>query len=640
VQTLRRWQGSRLAVAGLAVAAVLFLAVNIAANGALRGVQLDLTENRLYTLSDGTRRTLAGIDEPITVRLYFSKNLAEAAPRYGAYYARVRELLQRYADLARGKLRLELLDPEPFSDAEDRAVADGLQGVPVTQAGDLGYFGLAADNATDGRAAIGFFNLEREPFLEYDLTKLIYSLAKSELPKLGLINTLPPAGGPGGFGAPTAEPMILAQLQEFFTVERLETDLAAVPANIDVLVVIDPARLGADALRAIDRFVHGGGRAMVFADPHLESAQTGAPETEASAGDLDRLLAAWGVRLVSGKVAGDLDAARRVSTGARGSMIGDYVAWLGLGAGAFEAADPVFSNVERLNFASAGILEAIAGATTTVSPLVQTGPRAMAIDVERIRFMPDISRLLREFRPAGQRLVLAARIRGPARAAFADPQPEPAPQDTRQAEGAQDARPIDVIVVADADLLFDRFWVTSADFFGEQVLVPQANNADFVINAVENLSGSEALIGLRGRGSSYRPFTLIEAFRREAEMQYRTKEQELQSRLRQLEGELKGLRRGGEDGRVETLLTAEDKAAIERFRGEILGVRRELRDVQHALRRDIEGLERLAKLTNIAAVPALVCIAGVILTLWRRARRRRRGIAAAPPAADGGATSR
>lgn len=643
METLRRWQGSRLGIIGLAVAAVLFLAVNIAANGALRGVQLDLTENRLYTLSDGTRRTLSAIDEPVTVRLYFSRNLAEAAPRYGAYYARVRELLQRYADLARGKLRLELLDPEPFSDAEDRAVADGLQGLPVTQAGDLGYFGLAADNATDGRAAIPFFNLEREPFLEYDLTKLIYGLAKAELPKLGLINALPPAGGTGAFGGPAAEPMILAQLQEVFAVERLEADLAAVPAGINVLAVLDAGRLGPDALRAIDRFVHQGGRALVFADPYLESAQAGPPpETEAAAGDLDRLLAAWGVRLVPDKVAGDLDAARRVSTGQRGATIGDYVAWLGLGEGAFEAGDPVFSNVERLNFASAGILEPVEGATTTVAPLIQTGPRAMAIALERIRFMPDINQLLRDFRPAGQRLTLAARIRGPARPAFADPQPGPAPEEAKPAEAGQgDAKPIDVLVVADADLLYDRFWVTSADFFGEQVLVPQASNADFVINAVENLSGSEALIGLRGRGSSYRPFTLIEAFRREAEMQYRAKEQELQSRLRQLEGELKGLRRGGDDGRVETLLTAEDKAAIERFRGEILGVRRELRDVQHALRRDIEGIERLAKVVNIAAVPTLVCLAGVILTLWRRARRRRRGIAPeAAMAAAGGASGR
>ncbi len=618
VETERRWSGSRLGLLGLAVGFVLFLAVNVAANGALRGVQLDLTGNRLYTLSEGTRRTLAAIDEPITLRLYFSKNLAKAAPRYAAYYARVRELLQRYAVLAKGKLRLHLLDPEPFSDAEDRAVADGLQGVPITEAGDLGYFGLAADNATDGRAVIGFFNLEREPFLEYDLTKLLYTLSKPALPKLGVISALPAAGGP--FGAPQAEPMILGQLQDFFAVERLERDLAAVPDGIDVLLVLNPGRLGADVLRAVDVFVHDGGRALVFADPHLESAPAaGSENDEPPAGDLAALLAAWGVSMAADKVAGDLDAARRVSTGARGAMVGDYVAWLALGEGRFEASDPIFSNVERLNLASAGILEPIAGATTTIRPLLQTGPRAMAIDVDRIRFMPDLPQLLRNFQPTGKPLTLAARITGEATRAFADPPP---PEAAQAAAAAAARKPIDVIVVADADLLYDRFWVTSADFFGEQVLVPQANNADFVVNALENLSGSEALIGLRGRGSSYRPFTLIEAFRREAETQYRAKEQELQNRLRQLESELKGVRRG-EDGRAETLLSAEDKAAIERFRTEILGVRRELRDVQHALRRDIEGLESLAKVINIAAVPALVCLAGLALTLWRHARRRR-----------------
>lgn len=619
VETPKRWQGSKLGLLGLVVGFVLFLAVNVAANGAFRGVQLDLTENGLYTLSEGTRRTLASIDEPITLRLYFSKNLAEAAPRYAAYYGRVRELLQRYADLAKGKLRLVLLDPEPFTDAEDRAVGDGLQGVPVTQAGDLGYFGLAAENATDGRAAIGFFNLEREPFLEYDLTKLIYTLSKPSLPKLGVISALPPAGG-GSLGGPSAEPMILAQLQDFFAVERLESDVAAIPDGVDVLLVLNPEGLGADALRAVDAFVHKGGRALVFADPYLESVPAAAPEEEKPNGDLDTLFAAWGVKMLPGKVAGDLDAARRVSTGARGTIVGDYVVWLGLGEGAFETNDPVFSNVERLNLASAGILEPVEGAKTTIEPLLQTGPRAMPIDIDRIRFMPDINQLLRDFQPGGKRLMLAARLRGPAPAAFADP----------QAKDTPDAgKPIDVIVVADADLLYDRFWVSSADFFGEQVLVPQANNADFVVNALENLSGSEALIGLRGRGSSYRPFTLIEAFRRDAEMQYRAKEQELQSRLHQLEGELKGIKRS-DDGRTETLLSAEDKAAVERFRTEILGVRRELRNVQHALRSDIEGLESLVKLVNIAAVPALVCLAGLALTVWRRGRRRR-----ARPAAPG-----
>ena len=621
---LKRWEGSRLGLVGLAVGAILFLAVNIFASVALRGYQVDLTENRLYTVSEGTKRTLAAIDEPIALRLYFSRNLSEAAPRYAAHHARVRELLQRYANLAGGRVNLQLLDPEPFSDAEDQAVADGMQGVPVTAAGDLGYFGLAAANATDGRATIPFFNLEREPFLEYDLTKLVYTLVKPDLPKLGLVGSAALAGSARDLGEGGAEPLILNQLNDFFAVERLDAGLATVPEGIDVLMVVAPQQLDEDAIRAVDAFVRGGGRTMVFVDPLLESAQ-GAPVPEGNAGELlAQTLSAWGFRLVPDKVAGDLDAARRVSTGARGAVIGDYVAWLALGTQAFDRDDPVFANVERLNLASAGIVEPVEGATTKLTPLLRTSPRSMAIDVAKVRFMPDVTQLLRAFVPSGKPLTLAARITG-----------IPAPPAT--AEGTAErpvaspatpvaAKPIDVIVVADIDMLYDRFWVSAGEFFGEQVLVPSANNADFIANALENLSGSEALIGLRGRGTSYRPFTLIEAFRRDAELQYRAKEEQLKARLSELQSQLKGVSRTGDGAKGaagEFLLSADDKAAIDRFRGEIVTVRRELRNVQHALRRDIESLESTVKALNIAAVPAVVCLAAIIVAALRRARRQR-----------------
>jgi len=242
----------------------------------------------------------------------------------------------------------------------------------------------------------------------------------------------------------------------------------------------------------------------------------------------------------------------------------------------------------------------------------------MAIDLADVRFMPDVARLLRAFVPSGKPLTLAARLTG-------GPAPAPAAEGTVADASAagQPAKPIDVIVIADIDMLYDRFWVSAGEFFGEQVLVPSANNADFIANALENLSGSEALIGLRGRGTSYRPFTLIEAFRRDAELQYRAKEEQLQARLSELQGKLKSLNRGGERGSGEFLLTADDKAAIDRFRGEILTVRRELRNVQHALRSDIEGLESTIKAANIAVVPAFVCLVAVVVAVLRRARRQR-----------------
>lgn len=602
---LRRHEGAGLAVAGLVVAAILFVTVNIFADRHLRGVQLDLTQERLFTYAEGTKRLLGGLDEPIDLILYYSPALGEAAPRYGAYYERVRAMLRQYVALADGKLRLTLVNPEPFSDAEDRAVAEGLQGIPVTAAGDMGYFGLVGVNALDGRQVLPFFNIERDSFLEYDLTKLINSLAHPELPPLAVLSGIPLAGGMGGGGQQLA---VLEQLSEFFAVEELETAIAAIPERFRLLLLIDPARLSPEALRAVDRFVQDGGRALVILDPVVESLPSPPVDAQTRA-DLDALLAAWGLRLVADKVAGDLDAARRVSISARPGNVGDYVAWLALGAAAFDTGDPVLANIERINMATAGILEALPETTTQVQPLIRTGPRAMPIDVDRVRYVPDIAGLLRDFKPGGTPLMLAARVTGEALPAFPDD------------DEATTPRPIHVIVVADADMLFDRFWMSSSDFFGQQLVIPTANNADFIVNALENLSGGEAFTGLRGRGTSYRPFTLIEALRRDAELVYRAKEQELQARLASLQQQLRQAERGEGGPAAELRLTPEQRAAVERFRGEILQVRRELREVQRALRTDIERVENWVKVLNIAIVPALLTLLACVLLIARRLRR-------------------
>ena len=631
---LRKFEGARLAIAGLGVAAILFIAVNVLANTALRSSQVDLTEGKLYTVSDGTRRLLGSLQEPVHLRLYFSRTLGEVAPRFAAYDTRVRELLQRYVTLANGKLSLELLEPEPFSDAEDRAVADGLQGVPMNQAGELGYFGLAGSNSTDGHAVVPFFSAEREPFLEYDLTKLVLGLANPDRPVLGVISALPNEAPHGGMPRGAPPPLLIFdQIREFFAVEDMEPETTTIADKVKTLMVADLKGLSGDALRAVDRFVHAGGTALVFADTLVESGRGQPSPDAASPQDVEKLLGAWGIKLLDGKVAGDIDAARRVSTGERG-VVGDYIAWLTLGRDNLDADDPVMANVERINLASSGILEPVEGSGLKVTPLMATGPRSMAVDVSELGFPPDVLALLRKFKPGNKPLILAARITGDAPRAFADaPAGDPAAGDGAAAPAAPagtepvgERKPIQVIVVADADMLYDRFWVQTSDFFGQRVDVPTASNADFVVNALENLADAEALIGLRGRGTSYRPFTLVEALRRDAEALYRAKEQELQQRLKDLQSQLqtieqRGAGQGGPGGEV--MLSAEDKATIERFRGEMLGVRKDLRDVQVALRSDIERLEERVKVINIGAVPLLICGVGGVLALFRRFRRTR-----------------
>lgn len=609
---LRRREGSRLGVVGLGVAAVLFVAVNVIADRGLRGDQIDLTQNHLFTLAEGTRHTLTNLDEPIGIRLYFSRSLGDSVPQYAAYFARVKALLERYVELANGKLHLTVLDPEPFSDAEDRAVADGMQGVPITQAGDQGYFGLAASNSTDGADKIGFFGLERERFLEYDLTKLILGLAETHKPVVGVISALPPPSG-GRPGSPR-EPQqltLLSELGQFFTVRELPPDSAEVPADVTALFVVHLGGLTESALKAVDSFVAAGKPALVLVDPVPEALPPHAPPLVEPAPPeaVNNLLAAWGLQLLNNKVAGDLDAARRVSTG---GTIADYVAWLSLPKSDVDTSDPVMASVERLNFATAGILERLPDATTTVTPLISTGPRSAPIDASKVQFGPDVVGILREFKPEGQPLMLAARISGPARAAFAG--------DGEAGKGS-DKQPINVMVVADVDFIYDRMWLNQSNFFGEQVVQPIANNADFVINALENLSGSASLAGLRGRGSSYRPFTLVENLQVEAEQLYRSKEQALQEQLKQLQTRIDSIqKRQGEQG--QTLLTDDDQTAMDRFRSQFIAVRKQLRDVQLALRQDIEQVENWAKIINIAAIPMVMVVVAIIVMVVRRLRRR------------------
>lgn len=623
---------SRVLLGAVAIGAVILLALNIVSGGMFRSAKLDLTAESLFTLTDATRRVLGAIDEPINMHLYFSKALGERSPVHATYFARIRELLQQYAGLSGGKVRLAVHHPEPFSEAEDRAVAAGLQGVTITEAGELGYFGLYATNSTDVSAVVPFFAREREAFIEYDLTKMVHTLANPKKPVVGLLSGLPIDGGPGAAMGRGPRPWaITAQLSEFFELRPLGNDINAIDKDVAVLLVINPTTFTDNTLYAIDQFVIGGGRAMVFVDPHTDTAAL-APPTGAPGADFSKLLTAWGVALVKDKVAGDLQAARRVNFGGAAAAIGDYVGWLGLDRSHLDTKDVALSDIQSLNIATAGILEPIDGATTKFSPLVRTGSQSMAIDAAKFVGRPDVAALFRDFVPANKRLTIAARISGDAASAYPGGAPKKADKEAAKPDGeaakmpahmAKSAKPVNLVVVSDADMLHDTFWVEVRNFLGQTVQVPTSNNADFVINVLDNLMGSEALIGLRGRGRAARPFTMVESIRLDAERQYRVKEKELRAKLEDVRKRLESYERperAGAAGGGEAILSAKEKEAIEGFRAEMVSVRRDLRGVQHALRRDIETLDGWLKFLNIAAVPIVLAL---VMVLGGRLRRRR-----------------
>ena len=643
------------AVAALVCIALMLVAVNIIAARFFTW-RLDLTGEHLYTLSRGTLTTLSKIDEPITLRFYFSNRLADEVPSYGVYAQRVRELLDQYVAAAHGKIRLEVYNPLPFSDVEDRAVAFGLQGVPLDTQGEQVYFGLAATNSTDDQQTIAFFQPERERFLEYDLTKLVHSLAFPKKTVVGLMSALPLEGDVMAMmrGRP-AEPMaIMEQLQQLDTVKPLGGDLDAIPPDIDVLMLVHPQKLSEKALYAIDQFVLKGGKALVFVDPYSELQASHPsqfnPPGSPSASNLDRLFKAWGFEVPANIVAGDRGDAQRVGVpGLRGGTRPlDYIAWLNLRADNLNRGDMITADLSHINMASSGIIEPLADAKTKIEPLITTSPDSEKIPAEKLTGLPDVAGLLAEFKPDNKRYILAARVTGPAASAFPDGPPKPpetAKPEAKEGEAKpaaepaatsaapageslkQSAQPIDVVVVADTDLLDDKFWLQKQDFFGQRLLVPTANNGDFVANAIEVLAGGEDLVGLRSRGTSVRPFEVVDEIRRDAQARYSAEESALQTKLKETQAKIESLT-GKDQATAPTTLSPEQTKAVEEFRADMLQTRRQLRNVQAALRSDIGRLRTGLEFLDVALIPLVVAVVAIILGVLRQRRRHRRTVEA------------
>lgn len=631
---------TRLAFSTLGVLAALLLAVgvNLLADRLLGPARLDLTENRLYTLSPGTRQVLSGLQDPVTLRFFYSRRLGAEVPQYGAYAERVRDMLREYVAASGGKLRLELLDPEPFSDTEDRAIALGLQGVPLDQGGEQVFFGLAGANLVDTERAIPFFQPERERFLEADLTRLVFELSNPTKPVLGVLSPLPLNGDPRAMmlrQPQLAQPqVVMRQLREAYTVQDLGYDAQVIPPEVQVLLLAHPQNLPEAAQYAVDQFVMRGGRLIVMLDPHSEMqatrpGPTGQPPTN-TASRLDRLLEAWGVEAPADQVVLDLRGAWRVRAGPSERVQAvDYVAWFNLQGDSLNRDEVATALLEQVSVASAGHLRPRAGSGIEFIPLLTSSAQSMLLDAAQVRREPSPTRILAEFRADGERHVIAARIRGNLLSAFQDGPPALAEGATRPADFpahlARSTGPANLVVMHDSDILEDRFWVRVQDFFGQQTATPFSNNGAFVVNLADSLSGSDGMISLRSRGESQRPFERVEDIRRRADAQFRQTERQLTERLQATERRLRDLRQGtpaeGARNTNQVVVTAEQRAEIDRAREEIAATRRQLRAVQLELRRDIEALDRNLRIVNIVAVPLLLTLLAIVLGLLRARRR-------------------
>ncbi len=639
----------------LVLLAVLFVAGVSLSDRLLRHARLDLTEEGAFTLAEDSKRVVREIDEPIVLRFYFSSRIAREIPQVGVYARHVRDLLEEFAAHSDGGIDLQIFDPEPFTDAEDRADSFGLQGLPVDRSGERVFFGLAGTNSTDDVEVIPFFDESRERDLEYDIARIVYSLANPELPAVGLITGLPIAGSPmsqSGRGRNDAW-TIYNLLLKSVDVRQIVSTATSVPEGVDVVVLVHPKGLTDETLYALDQFVLRGGRLLVFVDPHSEG-ESQNPELlrrgmppGGFASNLGRLFEAWGIEMPAGELAGDVGFARRVQVPDRSRtrlMAIDYPLWLGVDRTGISREDSISHELSLLNIASPGHIRTLESAGATVTPLVTTSKDGGTVPVSLLQGPTDPVAVLHAFKPAEAPLVLAARLSGEVESAFPDGPPEPKPKDggEQAAEGeepeideearaawealkaahlARSAAPMDVIAVADVDMLADPMWMVASRLDGGLTGQAVADNAAFFLNAVENMTGRDDLSSLRSRGSFQRPFTLVEKIRREAENKHRKKEKELLDRLEEAMGRLNRLERDSA-AEEQVVLTASQVDSLKTMRADVIRLRRELRDVQHRLRRDVEALTSWLELVNIALVPALVAVFAVVVAWARRARRR------------------
>lgn len=610
----------------LVLLGVVLLAVLLISNALFRGARIDLTQNRLYTLSQGTRDIVGNLDEPVSLYYFFSDQVSATMPQgqqLRGYANRVRELLEEVVAKSGGQITLRVIDPLPFSEEEDRASSLGLQPVPIGQSGENLFFGLAGTNSTDGSATIPFFQIDKENFLEYDIAKLIHELGQVKKPVVGLLSSLPLSGtfDPNARAAP--EPwVVLSELQQLVDVRTLEAGITEIADDIGVLVLVHPKNLGDDTLYAIDQFVLRGGRLLVFVDPMADADETGAdPQNPTAAmfadksSDLPKLFQAWGVQYDKAKVVLDGRYAAQVSMQA-GQPPVRHLGILSLTEDSLNDAEAITGVLTSVNASTIGAISLAEGSTLQLVPLLQSSSEAMLGDAEQMKFMPDPSTLFASFQPTGERYVLAGRLHGTFKTAFPDRSGE-----KHLAESAQEGN---VVIVGDTDLLTDRLWVQVQNFLGQRLVNAFANNGDFFINAVDTLSGSSSLIGIRGRATSTRPFTTVQDIQRRAEDRFRDTESQLQQELTDTEQRLNELQTGQQqDGGGALILSAEQRQELDRFRDRQVDIRRELRQVRRQLDADIDSLGSWLKFINVWLLPVVLTFAVAGIVWWRRRRARR-----------------
>jgi len=622
------------------LAVVLLLAALVLINYLASAARLraDLTADKTYTLSPGTQTLLAKVEEPITLHFYFSRSLKNLPVRFKNYATRVEELLRQYAAASGGRIKLVVTDPKPDTPEEEAATRARVAGQPLGDGTKL-FFGLVATQA-DQEKAIEFFTPNREPFLEYDLSKLIHSVQLATKPKLGLLTSLPlraPAYAMPGMPRQQQGQVVAEEWEQSYELVEVQPSATELPAGLDALAVVHPQGVSEQLLFAIDQFVLAGKPLFLALDPssrHFtqqgQRMQMYGGQAQNVSSDLPRLLAAWGVAYDNKKVVGDLEYASMVQTQ---NGTASFPAWLTLRPESLNKDFIPANGINAMVFIEAGAFALTPPAGLEAVPVVESSTRSGPIDAMMMQF-GQAADITKQVKPDGKKRVLAAMLRGTFKTAFPDGAPKPieSPKsDDKAAASKPEPKPIDalkesrqpgaVFLVADTDWLMDAYSVQRMPFLGVNAIQPLNDNLAFGTNVLDFLGGSRDLISLRGKGTSQRPFEVIRRMELAAQADYQDRLDELEGRLQSVQQRLTQLLQNQKD-QTRLVATPEMQAEIEQFRAEEAKMRSERRAIRQSLREGIERLQNTLIALNLLTVPGLVAIGGIWF-FQRRTKRQR-----------------
>lgn len=622
-------------ILGFLIILVIILAVNVIIHNV--NLRMDITEDRIYTLSDGTKTILAKTENPVTLKLFFSRSSAEVPAYLKTYADHVENVLDEYEIAGKGKIEIQKIDPKPDSDAEEWAQEYGIHPATVDVFGPPVYFGLVASSGNI-EAVIPMLDPNREEVLEYNITRMIQRISSPRKPKVGLMSSLPVMGIPEPrFQMPGQPPqgrapwIAFRELQNDYDLVAVSPDAETIDPGIDALLLIHPKELSQKTLFAIDQFILRGGRMLAFIDPSSNAdRETSMMPMQfggmSNTSDLNPLLNAWGVGYDPAKMIADMQCVTALQ-GANGDREETPI-WLSMTAQNMRN-DIVTSQIESLLMPVAGVLSDGTDKELEFTPLVTSSETSCTMDASLAQFGSQAVK--KDFRPGGVKYTLAARLTGKFKTAFPDGitieqsanhEEEGGDEETEEKKeekigpGLLEGESA-VIIVADVDMLYDRFTVREVNFFGATTLQPFNDNLVFFVNALEQVAGSTDLITVRSRVKSARPFEKVLALESAARVQWQERENDLMQKLEELKSNLNELQ-AGKDHQQQMFLTKEQEETIRAFEKEQRAIEKDLKNVRKNLRKDIEVLGMKVKFANILLMPLIISLGGICFGIYRK----------------------